>query len=626
MSRIAAPASTRPPSLVFLLASNRSVIDEVADCLAIADNPVEIHVLRDAQRLDAHMARVTPDILIIDRASFGVSSLDALLTTGPLAGTPALVLDEVLDASAQQAALGAGARAYLPSGPTRGRAIRDAINVASRRPALDRKLEETQRHFHAILEASSDGIFVVVDGRFQYVNQTFASSIGYSVADLLASDGLLELVSPSDRDSVHDDLARVAMSTGARDVFELVLVDSAGAHVRFEVACRTSTLDGRRAVVGVARDVTAVRELQAEIERSRLRAAHIERLRALGELAAGVAHDFNNALEAILGRVGVAVNKASRGESVQADLGVIESAARDAVETVRRIRDYSRPQGSSAWQDVDLCELAKNVGELVRSRAHGDVVFELDVRDVQLSIRGNAAEIREVVMNLVANAFDAVGDSGHIKLCACQLDEGPAIIVEDDGPGIPAELQKKIFEPFFTTKGEAGTGLGLSVSQGILRRHDASLEVDSAPGRGTRFRIVFTPPAAIAERSTPRDSGARRILVVDDDPNVADLLRDVLGDHGHDVGLASAIDDAILWLSTNPCDVLITDLDLKGTSGWKLARRVRETHPHIVIGLITGWPLGAPDRELHARGVDFVLTKPFTSEALLSAIEGTQRD
>ena len=355
-----------------------------------------------------------------------------------------------------------------------------------------------------------------------------------------------------------------------------------------------------------------------------VQAAHIERLRNLGEITAGVAHDFNNALEAILGRVDLAIDKAARGESVEADLNVIKGAARDAVEIVRRIRNLSRPATTSVWQDIDLTALVNSVGELVCSRARGQVRLTIDVPDTPPLIHGNASELREVVMNLVANAFDAVGDRGQVILRVCTSDDGPSIIVEDDGSGIDAELHTKIFEPFFTTKGATGTGLGLSVSQGILRRHDATLEVDSTPGRGSRFRIVFPSPLGTASRAVKADKGPLRILVVDDDPNVADLLHDMLGEHGHDVGLAGDTDNALQWLAQHPCDVLITDLDLKGTSGWKLARKAREMQPNIVVGLITGWPLGAEGRELHARGVDFVLTKPFTGDALLSAIAGVR--
>ncbi|HSI06173.1 MAG TPA: PAS domain-containing protein, partial [Myxococcota bacterium] len=219
MSRSAVSAPTRPTSLVFLLASSRDVIEEVASSLAIADNPVEIHVLHDRGRLDAHLARVTPDIVILDRQSF--SGAENLLTTGPLAGTPTLVLDDQVDTSAQQAVITAGARAYLPRSPQRGHALRDAINAANRRPALDRKLEETQRHFHSILEASSDGIMVLVDGRFQYVNSAFASALGYDAAEL---GEFGTLVAEGSRDAAHDALGRVAMSAGSRDIFETVLL------------------------------------------------------------------------------------------------------------------------------------------------------------------------------------------------------------------------------------------------------------------------------------------------------------------------------------------------------------------------------------------------------------------
>ncbi len=412
------------------------------------------------------------------------------------------------------------------------------------------------------------------------------------------------------------------MSSGAREVFELVLASPLGMNLRFEVACRTSTFDGRRAVVGVARDVTAVRELQAEIAQSRARAAHTERLRTLGELAAGVAHDFNNNLEAILGRVSIARAKAARGESVEADLAIVEAAAKDAVATVQRVRDYARPGHISAWADITINELVGSVSELVGGRAGENVTFDLDLHAAPL-VRGNANELREVLMNIVSNAFDAVGDSGHIRLATGEVDGRAFVVVEDNGPGIPYDVQQRIFEPFFTTKGEQGTGLGLSVTQAILKRHDVDLELDSAPGRGTRFRLKFAKTDSVLPRTKVAAKQSLRVLVVDDDPNVADLLRDVLTEHGHEAGLASDVNDALKWLETNPCDVLITDLDLNGTSGWQLARRVRETYPSIVIGLITGWQLGAPDDELRARGVDFVLTKPFSTEDLLAALAGS---
>lgn len=620
MSRTAVSPSTRPPSLVFLLAQARDVIDEVADALAKADTAVEIHVLRDGGRLDAHVARVTPDIVVVDRASFG-SGIETILQTGPLAGTPTLVLDDTLDIEAQERALTAGARAYLPRSPMRGQALRDAFSAAARRPALDRKLEETQRHFNAILDAVSDGIFVLVDGRFQYANQSFASALDSDTEALTSGRSLVDFVPAAQRDQIRESLSRIAMSSGVREVFETTLAATGGEKRRFEVACRTSTFDGRRAVVGVARDVTAIRELQAEIAESRTRAAHVERLRTLGELAAGVAHDFNNNLEAILGRIAMARGKIARSESIEPDLAVVEAAAKDAVATVQRVRDYARPGQTSAWSDIALNDLVGSVADLVHGRATESVTLTLDLQACP-AVRGNPNELREVLMNIVSNAFDAVGDSGRIEVSTGEAEGRAFILVADDGPGIPKDVQERIFEPFFTTKGEHGTGLGLSVSHAILKRHDIDLELDSESGRGTRFRLKFAKTDVVAPRITVESKEHLRVLVVDDDPNVADLLRDLLAEHGHDAGLASDVGDALLWLGENTCDVLITDLDLKGTSGWQLARRVRETYPHMVIGLITGWQLGAPDHELRARGVDFVLTKPFSADDLIRALTG----
>jgi CheY-like chemotaxis protein len=183
------------------------------------------------------------------------------------------------------------------------------------------------------------------------------------------------------------------------------------------------------------------------------------------------------------------------------------------------------------------------------------------------------------------------------------------------------DVQRRVFEPFFSTKGQSGTGLGLSVSHGILRRHDAQILLESKPNEGTRFSLIFGPVEPVTGGRPPLAEGAKAIAVVDDDPSVGDLMHDLLGDLGHDVTVLSNVNDTLSFLADNHVDLLITDLDLDGMSGWHLARSVRQIQPHVVVGLITGWPLGATDDELKTRGVDFVLAKPFSIDALTRALD-----
>jgi CheY-like chemotaxis protein len=225
----------------------------------------------------------------------------------------------------------------------------------------------------------------------------------------------------------------------------------------------------------------------------------------------------------------------------------------------------------------------------------------------------------------LTNAIDAIAGPGEIGL-RCYNEDGLAVVeVRDTGCGMPAEVRNRLFEPFFTTKGEAGTGLGLSVTHGILRRHDAEIQLDSAPGKGTTFRVLFSPVAAAPRPSAAVAGDSLRVLVVDDDLAVGELMRDLLLELGHRVTLTHNAAQALTALAQHGADLLLTDLDLDETSGWQLARQARRQHPDLLIGMVTGWPLGASAAEIKSRGVDFVLAKPFSISTLVETLASLRR-
>jgi len=614
-----APRALDVASVVVLWCDDRELADEIARGLVRRNAGLELQAVRNVDILTDHTARVHPDAVVIDLDSVPAADVSSLLAAGSLDRTTIIALAQrPNDVASVLAPSGVKVERITKDGEY-VRAIATKLLDVRSTLDIDHRIEETVQHYRDILEASSDGIFVLLAGAFTFVNEAFTSAINFSVDELVGKRSLTDLTHQDDRLMLGEELARLAVVGGKRDLFELTLMCGDGADRRFEIACRSSVVDGRRAVVGVARDVTAVRELQDEIDRARHRASQIERLRALGELAAGVAHDFNNALETVLGRIQLAREKAKRGKNVEEDLDVIESAARNAAITVQRIQDFARPSGGESWHDVDPVAVAQDASDFIRTRVPESVTLEVDLNPTP-HVRGNGAELREVLLNLLGNALDALDGSGRVTV-RCFTDDGLAVLeVEDTGCGMSPEVQRRLFEPFFTTKDEEGTGLGLSVSHGILRRHDAEIQFDTEIGRGTRFRLIFAPVTAPAAPPRIIDTSALAIVVVDDDSAVADLMQDLLEELGHSVTLLSTLADTLAFVADNRIDLLITDLDLPGTSGWQLARSVRRVVPEVLVGLITGWPLGASDDELKSRGVDFVLSKPFSMDALEAAL------
>lgn len=366
-----------------------------------------------------------------------------------------------------------------------------------------------------------------------------------------------------------------------------------------------------------------------------------ERLNALGELAAGVAHDFNNVLGAILGRAEILVRTLAEPE-LKKHVEVIETAARDGAETVRRIQEIGRQESTDDFVPVNLTQILVDVGEITvprwrdRPREEGrpiDLVVEPLSDDAPL-VLGNPHEIREVLINLVHNAVDAMPSGGTIRLSAESCAGPPAsfqIHVQDSGTGMPEEVRTRIFDPFFTTKGERGTGLGLSVSYSIIKRHQGDIEVRSTTSgahRGTTFIVSlprFQGPLPVEARrpevaapSVPRPA---RVLVIDDEENIREILSDILMTGDHEVVTAHDGPTGLGMIETQRFDLVFTDLGLPGMSGYEVATAIKARQPDLPVGLVTGWGANLdPDLAKH-HGVDLVLSKPFRFDQVLQLVD-----
>ncbi len=380
-----------------------------------------------------------------------------------------------------------------------------------------------------------------------------------------------------------------------------------------------------------------------------------EKLRALGELAAGVAHDFNNVLGAILGRAQL-LKTQLRDPALLKHAEIIEKAANDGAETVRRIQEIGRQETTDDFVQVSLREILHDVVELTvprwRDRPNDEgrpieMIEDPGERDVM--VMGNPHELREVLINLVHNAVDAMPAGGKLTLTVSSALAGGErygmLAVKDSGTGIPAEVRERIFDPFFTTKGERGTGLGLSVSYSIIQRHGGDIEVSSTlsgPERGTTFLIALPEleTATLDETASSRQetideeapppqedtfevdpTGLPRILVIDDEENIRDILTDILETGGYEVVSAADGPEGLSMLEKVRIDLVFTDLGLPGMSGYEVAAQVKQRFPKLPVGLVTGWGATLDAAEIRRRGIDLVLSKPFKFEQVLALVQ-----
>ncbi|HWP74853.1 MAG TPA: GAF domain-containing protein, partial [Methylomirabilota bacterium] len=361
-----------------------------------------------------------------------------------------------------------------------------------------------------------------------------------------------------------------------------------------------------------------------------------EKLRALGEMASGVAHDFNNVLASILGRAQLLLERI-QDVKLRRWLQVIERAAMDGARTVRRLQDFTGIRRDQPAVAVDLNQVVQQVLEATESMWRQDarrrgVEIEVltDLAERLPQIAGDPAELREAFTNLVLNAVDAMPKGGQLTLRTSVPDGQVMVEVIDTGTGIPEPIRQKIFDPFFTTKGPKGTGLGLSMAYGILARHSGRITVESEEGRGTTFRLSFPPSDQVPEvAAEPTPAAAStvslRCLVVDDEEEVAEVVADILTTAGHVAVIAASGQAAVDLFSADPFDLVFTDLAMPGMTGWQVARAVKAKAPEVAVVMMSGFGVEVEPAELRNNGVDLVLSKPLQIKDVLRAVATIQR-
>ncbi|HET9539321.1 MAG TPA: ATP-binding protein [Candidatus Limnocylindria bacterium] len=412
-----------------------------------------------------------------------------------------------------------------------------------------------------------------------------------------------------------------AAPTPAFSPTDLQFLNTLMTHIAYAV-------DNARLLQEAQLSTNRLRRAMEDLRTTQTRIVEGETLRAVGQMASGMAHHVNNLLAVISGRVQLLLGRTTQPE-VRRPLEIVQQATFDAADVVRRVLGFTAVQPVISGASVDLNDIVREVAELTRPRWRDEAQIRSAALDVVLElgevprVNGDASALREVVMNLLFNAIDAMQQSGTIRITTWGADDWAHCSVADTGVGMSDEVRAHAIEPFFTTKGPRGTGLGLSVSHSVMQRHGGELSLRPNEGGGTV--VTLRLPRAVAlepAKVEPAPLGAPlRILLVDDEPTVREALADTLVEDGHAVVQAPSGPEALARLGEGtPVDLVFTDLGMPEMTGWDVARAIRQRWPGLPVVLVTGWAVALEMSDEEKRGVDFVLAKPYTVETLRSAL------
>lgn len=498
------------------------------------------------------------------------------------------------------------------------------------------RVKESEEEYRTLVEAATVGVLQVdTGGRLSYANPAVADLTGLDRTTVLSRLGdPADLAVPEDRARWREALEAAARGTPQHGVeFRTLHADGRMRFVAAELQPLVTEAGVRKGLLALARDVTREKELQSQLHQS-------ERLKAMGEMVSGVAHELNNPLAGILGFAQLFLSQPTEQWS-RRDIERIEANARRCRKIVENLLTFAR-QSRSERQAASVNEVIESVITLNEYQFRLDnveMVREFDKRAPSVPL--DVSRWQQVFVNLAQNAREAMVEAAtpvrRITFTTRWKGAVIEIVVEDTGPGIPRHLLDRVFDPFFTTR-ERGTGLGLGLCYGIVTDHGGTIDVQSEPGRGARFTIRLpcstaaeeAPPAVVAEPKPPPPEAApdRRVLVVDDEQVVRDVVTHVLELNGYEVDAAKDSTEALARLAEGTYDVLLTDLRMPGElDGIGLHRRLAQTHPELAskVVFMTGDILEQDAfRSIEQLGLPYV-RKPFDIRELARVVNGVAR-
>ena len=505
------------------------------------------------------------------------------------------------------------------TGQKRLREVEKLNRLISERKKSEKALREREQHFRLIAQSTNDIFYEwnIENGELKWFGD-IDSALGYTVGEVKHTlEDWLRLIHPKDRPSLDDAVLLHKESTKPiQYTYRVICKDGS---MRYWNDNGSPILDQEgepRKWVGGISDITDRKRAEEVLVQA-------QRLSAIGELASGVAHDFNNSLQGIFGNIEVALLE-HISPDVRNYLETIKQSATDAASRIQQLQRFAgKGKKQNDYEYVNLNRLVDTVVSQTRplwkdesEKAGISIAVEKNYTEKELLIYANTGEIRSVLYNLVKNSVQAMPVGGRLAFETGENEKGVYVTISDTGTGMDEGTKARVFQPFFTTKGfEQGKGLGMSTSYAIIKEHGGELYVkESALGKGTSIEIRL--PYSKREENGVEDAvfsgyeGSIRVLWVDDEEIIRNVGEKLLKILNHSVDVAANGEEALNLLQNNQYDLMITDIGMPNMSGWQLAERIKGNYPEMKVAVVTGWGADVSNEEKEKYGLGYVLAKP----------------
>jgi len=507
------------------------------------------------------------------------------------------------------------------------------IDVTERKQ-MEKDLRESEEKYRLFIENANDAIFIAQDGIVKFPNPRTLETVGYS-AEELAKIPFIDLIHPEDRDVVLERHLRRLKGEDLPSTYSFRVINKKGEQLWGELSTVRIDWEGRPATLNFLRDITRQKKLEVQLGQS-------QKMEAIGTLAGGIAHEFNNILGIIIGNTELAIDDVPEWNPAKECLKEIRTASLRAKDVVRHILSFAR-KSHIERKPIQIAQIIKDTLKLMRASIPTTIDIHQSILCNYDTVLADPTQINHVLMNLCTNAAHAMREKGgvlEVKLQDVKLDEDMVaqyeeltpgryvrLTVRDTGQGIDPEIMDRIFDPFFTTKGLAeGTGMGLSVVHGIVKSHDGAIRVKSEPGHGTIIEVLLPIIDAEAEAAGEEfevlPTGTERILFVDDEPSIVMIAELMLERLGYEVTAKTSSVEAFELFEAEPdrYDLVITDMTMPHMTGDRLARKLFMIRSDIPVILCTGYSERIDEDKAKEMGIRAFTLKPLVMRDLAVTI------
>ena len=517
----------------------------------------------------------------------------------------------------------------------------------------EQQLADREEQYRVMFNATSDGMALwTIDGKLVDVNQACCNLHGMTREQLLKAP-LTEFVPPESMPKLMQLLATVREGRAYQD--EAIATHKNGEVFHLDMRGVPATFQGQRHVLLVLRDITNAKKKEEELRKSEAQLRQAQKMEAIGHLTGGVAHDFNNILTAIMGYIAMAQERVASQGDKKLDI-YLERALRSghqARDLIQQMLTFSRGQRGEP-RALQLAPIVKESVKLMRSTLPSSIEFNAEFDPALPSVLLDPVQLEQVLMNLCINARDAMDGAGQLRIglrksahhdAICASCRQPVrgtfveLVVSDTGSGITPEVVDRMFEPFFTTKETGkGSGMGLSTVHGIVHEHGGHVVVESKPGAGAVFRVLFLPMSDAKSETVEESAGTSadtaevrrlngRVLVVDDEPAVGEFMAELLESWGLDVALRrNGVEaESLVAAAADNFDLVVTDQTMPKVTGLELARRLMGLRPDLPVILYTGYTERLTEEQTRTAGIRALVTKPVDIAAFFTLVRGIMK-